>query len=242
MESKLKALKVVDLKEILSKAQVTVTGKANKSDLITKIIASPEATKVYEEQYGSPASKDASTEPIQAVSKPTSGAASSKPTELSGQLPNRTEAKPTSSAPLSTSAAALTSSAKPVADIAAAPAQPNVADTAPEDPELERRKARAARFGIPLVEPTLPKSVKTGQQRNVAADSSGAPLDDPAKLEARAKRFGLSVAEAKARTTKEDSGLSKGTKRSAPAVDPEEEEKRRKRAERFGLPVTSVNA
>jgi len=27
-----------------------------------------------------------------------------------------------------------------------------------EDPELERRKARAARFGIPLVEPKQPKS------------------------------------------------------------------------------------
>jgi hypothetical protein len=41
--SRRKALKVVELKEILSKAAVTVTGKANKADLIAKILSSPEA-------------------------------------------------------------------------------------------------------------------------------------------------------------------------------------------------------
>ena len=38
-----KALKVVELKDILAKAQVTITGKANKADLIQKILASPDA-------------------------------------------------------------------------------------------------------------------------------------------------------------------------------------------------------
>lgn len=73
-----KALKVVDLKEILAKAQVSVTGKANKSDLIAKILASPEALKVYEEQHGSPATQNASeTAPpaSAATAKPASSAA-----------------------------------------------------------------------------------------------------------------------------------------------------------------------
>lgn len=74
-----KALKVVDLKEILSKAQVAVTGKTNKPDLIAKILASPEALKVYEEQYGSPAAKDASEAAAPASTKPASSAAVSDP-------------------------------------------------------------------------------------------------------------------------------------------------------------------
>ena len=47
-----KALKVVDLKDILAKANVAVTGKANKPDLIAKILASPEAIEVYNNNYG----------------------------------------------------------------------------------------------------------------------------------------------------------------------------------------------
>lgn len=46
-----KALKVVDLKDILTKAGVAI-GKANKPDLIAKILASSEAVAVYNKNYG----------------------------------------------------------------------------------------------------------------------------------------------------------------------------------------------
>ena len=52
-----------------------MTGKANKPDLIAKILASPEAVKVYEEQYGSPVNKDASGASAPAATKPASSAA-----------------------------------------------------------------------------------------------------------------------------------------------------------------------
>jgi SAP domain-containing ribonucleoprotein len=46
-EQKLKALKVVELKDILSKAAVSVPAKANKQDLIARILANPAAVSVY---------------------------------------------------------------------------------------------------------------------------------------------------------------------------------------------------
>ena len=46
-EQKLKSLKVVDLKDILNKAAVAVPAKANKQDLIARILASPAAIQVY---------------------------------------------------------------------------------------------------------------------------------------------------------------------------------------------------
>ena len=46
-----KSLKVADLKDLLVKANEKVTGKANKADLIAKIIASPAAVDAYRKQY-----------------------------------------------------------------------------------------------------------------------------------------------------------------------------------------------
>lgn len=46
--SRRKALKVVDLKDILSRAHVSVTGKANKADLIAKILSSPGTVAIFE--------------------------------------------------------------------------------------------------------------------------------------------------------------------------------------------------
>jgi HeH/LEM domain len=53
MESKLKALKVADLKDILSKANVSVPAKANKADLVAKISTSASAIDVYNRLYPS---------------------------------------------------------------------------------------------------------------------------------------------------------------------------------------------
>jgi hypothetical protein len=49
-EAKLKSLKVVDLKDILAKASVSVPAKANKQDLIARVLANPAALDVYNKQ------------------------------------------------------------------------------------------------------------------------------------------------------------------------------------------------
>lgn len=51
MDAKLKALKVVDLKDILAKAAVSVPAKANKQDLIARILASNPALDVYHDLH-----------------------------------------------------------------------------------------------------------------------------------------------------------------------------------------------
>lgn len=50
-ESKLKTLKVVDLRAILSKANVSCPTKANKQDIINRIIASQVAIQIYHQLY-----------------------------------------------------------------------------------------------------------------------------------------------------------------------------------------------
>ena len=52
MDSKLKSLKVADLKDILAKANQPPPPKATKADLITRILASTEATDVYNAKFG----------------------------------------------------------------------------------------------------------------------------------------------------------------------------------------------
>lgn len=51
MEASLKALKVVELKEILQTANVSLAGKQNKADLINKILASQQAIDTYNAKY-----------------------------------------------------------------------------------------------------------------------------------------------------------------------------------------------
>jgi len=51
MDPKLKALKVVDLRQILATAKVSVPAKATKSDLIAKIQASKPALDAYAVLY-----------------------------------------------------------------------------------------------------------------------------------------------------------------------------------------------
>jgi SAP domain-containing ribonucleoprotein len=58
-EAKLKTLKVVDLKDILSKASVSVPAKANKQDLVARILGSPAALAVYNKQQNPNASTSA---------------------------------------------------------------------------------------------------------------------------------------------------------------------------------------
>jgi hypothetical protein len=128
------------------------------------------------------------------------------------------------------------------------PATEPVADTsATVDEELEKRKKRAARFGVPLVE--TPKShpspakrgsntPRTAATRTAVSDVRSYQLlpyanrlmfalQEPDKLRARAARFGIIKHAAPVI----------GKKRSVEeAVDTEELERRKKRAERFGIP------
>ena len=60
-----KALKVADLKEILTKSSTPIPSKANKADLIAKILATPDALKLA---GGDPAPVEAT--PAEAPAKP----------------------------------------------------------------------------------------------------------------------------------------------------------------------------
>ncbi|KAI0758319.1 hypothetical protein BC629DRAFT_1296163, partial [Irpex lacteus] len=230
--SRRKALKVVELKEILSKAQVSLTGKANKADLIAKILASPEALAVAEgptnETPSVTAAPTTQPEPVTSA-PPANGPPTSQKTDVT---PNVSTVPPPNPPP--SSDPVVEKDDKPTED-ASAPA------TEEEDPELARRKARAARFGIPLVEPTKPKtSTKQQPQNKRAPKLATAEVSEqkPEVLASRAQRFGIKNTEA---AEKKSAPAGRGSKRAAPAsesVDPEEAERRRKRAERFGLNKT----
>ncbi|KAK7472858.1 hypothetical protein VKT23_000966 [Stygiomarasmius scandens] len=195
ISAKLKALKVNDLKQILQKAAVSVPAKSNKADLIARIVASPAALDVYNAQHPSESPNDDLLAPPEEVDWSAEDVSSTQVKETPKP------AEPPVPAPA------------PVPQQHPEATNPSVA---PEDPELEKRRKRAERFGIPLVESKQPS------QRN-KPNTKAAVNEDPEKLKARADRFGVNNTDANKR------------KRVEEVVDPEEQEKRRKRAERFGI-------
>ncbi|KAI6107335.1 hypothetical protein EV401DRAFT_2240881 [Pisolithus croceorrhizus] len=252
MDAKLKALKVADLKEILVKASAPALGRVNKPDLINKILANPAAVKVYEELYlpSNPTSKPGAPSPPKPA-PPTSNNDDllAPPEDLDWSIMDAGDVAPVTASPAKNPVPAHQSpltkpaqennhAAPPKAPavpasstkISPLPSSNSKADNpATVDDELEKRKARAARFGIPLVEPTRPPQ---HQARQVSQTKQAGQLpDDPERLRKRAERFGVS--NTPVQPTKA------GSKRAAPAeeVDAEELERRRKRAERFGTKV-----
>ncbi|KAJ8488896.1 hypothetical protein ONZ51_g3238 [Trametes cubensis] len=248
MDAKLKALKVVELKDILNKAGVAIPSKANKQDLIAKIIASPAAVDVYNQQHG-----PAPTEAAPNASKPASKAQQNS--EVPPPAPTPAAAEPTKpSKPAST--AKPSPATKPASQAAPkqsdAPTSPPKEQTASSttsaqpsaDEEAEKRKARAARFGIPVVEPKAAPAQKNGKaaSNGKPAKTAAALGEDAEKLAARAARFGTQVASTEAAKS---NGTANGKKRSAPPsehVDEEELARRKKRAERFGIPLVGASA
>jgi len=219
---------------------VSAPAKANKQDLIARILASPAALGVYnklqnptlipvqqstvaDDLLAPPEDFDwEGDETAPAVQPAAKMVHSNKPSTKEPAKP----AKPTK--PASKSAAKPASPAKKPAAIAAQTVEPLQDDTAVVDEELEKRKKRAARFGVPLVESRKLAPPKSGSNTlRKASATPTAPLDNPENLRARAARFGTAPTKPVA-----------GRKRPAEeVVDAEELEKRKKRAERFGMPT-----
>jgi SAP domain-containing ribonucleoprotein len=202
MDTKLKALKVQELKEILSKASIP-PGNAKKQDLINKILANPPAIDVFHTLH--PGTKPKNSKPAPPPSTADDDLLA-PPEEIDWTVEESITVEP---------ASLPKKSEQPLpspAPAAVAPPAPAHAVQSEED----KRKARAARFGTTYVEPTQKQSKKA------AGENSDL-------LKARAERFGTIASVTKGRG-----------KRTAPVenVDPEEQERRRKRAERFGLPLS----
>ncbi|KAL5523469.1 hypothetical protein ACEPAG_7642 [Sanghuangporus baumii] len=292
MESKLKALKVVELKDLLTRAQIPIPAKANKPDLIAKIIDSPAALDVFDEIHGGgsvrpsgantpkpPVGQDVDVEKSKPAAKPQGKSdilAPPEPFDWSAGADAATDASTKSTPkPSMTSSVKPPSKKEPASTLAAATATEETpkadAPVVEEDEEIKKRRARAERFGVPLVTPRQtqtrkgPKPAPAASNNNAAAATLNGTAkktkdskivktveEDPEKLKARAMKFGLPEktkhvkpsSEAAARVTgqakpSEAAKGSTGHKRAAPeeTLDSEEAERRRKRAERFGLPV-----
>ncbi|TDL24324.1 hypothetical protein BD410DRAFT_786440 [Rickenella mellea] len=275
MESKLKALKVVELREILTKANVEIPSRAHKPDLIAKIIASPKAIEIFNGSNADGASSSPGAAPSATPTVLPQNDVASVPTVAMSQLSSKDTLTPpeTSLAPKAVEPRKPTSTNKTNATVPKAstiPVTPDVVEksslhpaapaptsvsgdsataNAPQevnnvvDEQLERRRKRAERFGIPLVEPSKSVGRKTQKHSRNSSNTPGSPAtpspaatngakptpslpDDLEKIKARQERFGTNAA---------IPAQLAGKKRGSPAPDDEEMERRRKRAERFGL-------
>lgn len=218
MEAKLQALKVPELKALLTTANLSTTGV--KADLIARLLENPQATASLGGESGESATKPATpaapaAAPAPTPQKVTSGAENGK--------------KPAAAAP---AAGQPAKAGEP-----AAPEQSEEERRQVLIAELEKRKARAAKFGQPLgeAEAKLERLIKFGidATEEAAVAKLSNPLGNKSRREAKPQQQQKKEAASIPSKPKE----SEEEKADRLAKLEIEKEKARKRAERFGIPV-----
>lgn len=172
-EGRLKKLKVAQLREILDHAGVAIQGKPNKLDLIKEILRNKLPT---------PQSSESATLPdgVDDLRFTSVAASPLLPTlpQINSTATNVDKSTASKESP-TTQLSSLPASNLDT-DVPAPPGVGKVGSQSVVESEQEKRKRRAERFGIPLVELPPPATKATGF------------LDDPEKMKKRAERFGLS--------------------------------------------------
>nr|CDI53009.1 sap domain-containing protein [Melanopsichium pennsylvanicum 4] len=240
MESKLSSLKVPELKQLLTAAGLPISG--NKPDLIQRLLENPQATTSLAPipAASAPATPSTPVPTIFAPSAPASAALTSAPTVGGSDVEGNVATK----APSSNGEASAWS------NNGATPQTTSAQGSSEEErrqaliAELEKRKARAAKFGQPLgeAERKLERAIKFGLD---AADEAAevAKLGQALGTRPPTKRGHDANSTAGAEGKKDDHAKpptkkvveTEEEKQARSAKLEEEREKARKRAERFGL-------
>ena len=221
-------LKVTELKEELGKRSLPVSGK--KEELVARLLESEGKSKSTanadlgdlappEDDYDwdEPAAKTYSSLEMQVTGSATKSETKAAPATASAPATSAAKPAPAPKQPLEAPKPSSETTAK---------SPPVAASTEATDEalaaELEKRKRRAERFGIPLAD-----SVKA-LERVKRFGTTETTLDE-SKKQARGKRFGNQVW-----TKNVPSEETKAPAKAKVLDDPAEAEKARKRAERFG--------
>jgi SAP domain-containing ribonucleoprotein len=267
MESKLQALKVTDLKKLLQDANLPVSGA--KAELVKRLLENPAATSSMEggeeedllgEYEAEPAAKEEPSTAVPASSATTAPTVTTEAAKSSPAPNTTTSATPT---PAATTESEEDRKAALVAELEKRKARAARWGTSTEDADAKLQ--RALKFGVEATkDSTLDKlegGLKGGKGRKEnkteakptngdakpKAEKVAAPVKpvetekekaareerqaaDEAAKKRRAERFGIQTTT----TPKPDA-----PQKEAVAVDPLEEERKRKRMEKFGTPASA---
>jgi len=258
MEAKLKALKVADLKEILTKSGTPIGSKSNKADLIAKILTTPAALELAGGETAAPAAPAEAKvdddllappdefdwdgnagEKVEPAATTTDAEAVALAEEPAAPVPAVAEpaeasTTTTETAPTTEATALTTDSAQP---------------TPAEDEEVARRRARAERFGVPFVENPEPvKGPKPARQKgkaNATTAEGAKKADGGKKADGVKKADGGKKADQKegAKKAEEVKKDPKPPKISAKEAAPNDDDaKLAARAARFGISGPATTA